>query len=129
VGVVGDVEQRGRDMPKRKPVLSQPMVASAATALLLALLSTAILASLPRNCGAAEPGDVASPAEVRARRLFREEDPIWRRMLALPADFLELTFWPLRETLFWMERIDLPGRLKQVVVHPTERASGPEPSA
>jgi hypothetical protein len=50
-------------------------------------------------------------------------------MLALPADFLELTFWPLRETLFWMERIDLPGRLSHVVVHPTERASGPEPSA
>jgi hypothetical protein len=62
--------------------------------------------------------------EVRAERYFREEHPLWQRALALPADVLAATAWPLRQTLFWMERIDLPERIEDAVMAPYRFARG-----
>ena len=61
---------------------------------------------------------------MRARRLYREEEPLWRRALALPADLLELTAWPLKQTLFWMERDDVPERIEDAVMFPIRLVRG-----
>jgi len=53
---------------------------------------------------------------------------LWRRGLALPADLLELTAWPLKQTLFWMERADVPGRIEDAVLYPVRRLRGEDPA-
>jgi len=50
-------------------------------------------------------------AEVRARRLVREERPLWREALALPNQVLLLLAWPLEHALFWAEDARLHNRV------------------
>jgi hypothetical protein len=72
---------------------------------------------------------IVSAGELRERRLFQEEVPLWRRALALPADLLELTAWPLKQTLFWMERHDIPERIEDGVLFPVRRLRGEDHSS
>jgi hypothetical protein len=64
------------------------------------------------------------PAEVRARRLVREERPLWREALALPSDALLLLAWPLEKGLMWAEGVHLDDRLEDFVLFPIRRAKG-----
>jgi len=73
-------------------------------AVVLALLSRVALADPP-----------LAPGEVRERRLFREERPLWREALALPYDAALLVAWPLKRTLFWAEEIHLDDRIANLV--------------
>ncbi len=61
---------------------------------------------------------------LRDQRLFQDEDPLWRRGLALPADLLEIMAWPLKQGLFWMERGDVPERIEDGVMYPVRRLRG-----
>jgi hypothetical protein len=131
---VADVEQRRSSMPKRRQRHAARLCAARLTVILLYAAAGA--------SGAQDfpwPGEgraftatpsVASPCEIRERRVMREERPFWRRVLALPADALELAFWPLRQTIFWMERDDVPGRVRDAALYPIEAltGAGPEPT-
>jgi hypothetical protein len=57
-------------------------------------------------------------AEVREQRLTKEETPLWREALALPQMVLGVVAWPLKQALFWAERVDLPHRLADFVLYP-----------
>jgi len=57
-------------------------------------------------------------SEVRERRLYREEIPIWRRALAFPDDALHVAFWPVKQTIVWAERVRLPNRIEAGVRAP-----------
>jgi hypothetical protein len=59
------------------------------------------------------------PAEdVREQRWTKEETPLWREALALPQTVLLVAAWPLKQVLFWAERVDLPDRLADFVLYP-----------
>jgi len=97
-----------------------------ATRTAIAALAWLLLGS---HVSLAEPSaSVPSAEEVRAQRFFRGDEPLWRRALGLPADVLLLTAWPLQQTLFWMERIDLPDRIEDGVTYPVRRLRGEDRS-
>jgi hypothetical protein len=78
-------------------------------------------------CGVATTADADAPlpaAEVRERRLIREETPLWRQVLALPADAFLLVTWPLKHALFWAESVRLDRRIGDVVLYPVRRLRG-----
>ena len=83
-----------------------------------------VLFAIGSMAATAEQAALPSADEVRERRLFREEDPLWRRAFALPADALRLSFWPLQQTLFWVERINLPERIADAVMFPVRAVRG-----
>jgi hypothetical protein len=68
-----------------------------------------------------------SAEEVRARRWIRGEPSTARQVLALPYGVVALTGWPLERTLDWMEEVNLPARVGDVVVSPLGRIGEPEP--
>jgi hypothetical protein len=127
---VGEVGQR-RSMPKR----SQRRAVALSAASLAAILVCAVEAGAQDRpefgeaAACASPPSAASPCEIRARRVMREHRPLWRRVLALPADALELAFWPLQQTLFWMERYDVPGRVRDAALEPIDALTGAAPEA
>ena len=83
-----------------------------------------VLLLLGSMAAPAEQAALPSADEVRERRLYREENPLWRRAFALPADALRLGFWPLQQTLFWVERVNLPERIVDAVMFPVRAVSG-----
>jgi hypothetical protein len=56
--------------------------------------------------------------EVREQRWVKEETPLWREALALPQTTLRVVAWPLKQALFWAERVDLPHRFADFVLYP-----------
>jgi hypothetical protein len=68
------------------------------------------------------------PDEMRERRLVREERPLWQEVLALPDDALLLLGWPLKHTLFWAERINLPDRIADFWLYPVHHLGTKEDS-
>jgi hypothetical protein len=68
------------------------------------------------------------PDEVRERRLVREERPLWQTVLALPNDALLLLGWPLKHTLFWAERVNLPDRIADFWLYPVHHLGPKEDS-
>jgi hypothetical protein len=66
----------------------------------------------------ARADDLPSADELRERRLFREERPLWRKILAAPAGVPIVLTWPLKQMLFWAERVDLPDRISDAVRAP-----------
>jgi hypothetical protein len=59
-----------------------------------------------------------APDEIRERRLFREERPFWREVLALPADALVVLAWPVKRLVLWMEDVNLPRRIEDAATFP-----------
>jgi hypothetical protein len=121
-GGVGDVQQRRSSMPKRRQRRAARLCATALTAILVCA-AEAVCSGEDRP-GSGEAAAVTSPCEIRERRVMREERPLWRRVLALPADVLEVAFWPLRQTLFWMERDDIPDRVRDAALLPIGALTG-----
>ena len=80
----------------------------------------AALLSLAAAAGADSP---PSAAEIRQQRWFREERPWWREALALPADALCVLSWPLKETILWMEKVNLPARVEDAASAPFRRTA------
>lgn len=78
--------------------------------------------------GVASASVPMSPQEVRAQRRIREDRPLWRSLLAFPDDALHVIFWPIRQGLFWAERVDLPDRVEHVLDAPFRRDSEPAQS-
>ena len=64
--------------------------------------------------------------EVRARRLIHGEPSVARQVLALPYEVAALSGWPLETTLDWMEEVNLPARVDDVIVAPFRRPGEPE---
>jgi len=95
---------------------------------LIAAIATMVVLLLA-SAAAPDEGAPLPPDEVRARRFYREEDPLWRRALMVPADLLELTAWPLRQTLFWMERHDVPEQIEDAVMFPIRKLRGGDSSS
>ena len=73
--------------------------------------------------GLASEEGVLPPEEVRARRLFHEERPLWRSALALPADALSVAAWPIEKALVWIEDVNLPERVERAVSAPFRSAA------
>src|SRR5262245_59462809 len=118
---VEDVEQRRSGTPNGVRPRATPLCVAVLTALLACWAARRGAESDRASRDGAhspESQSLASPCEIRERRVMREERPLWRRALALPADALEVTFWPLRQTLFWMERDDVPDRMRDTALHP-----------
>lgn len=69
-----------------------------------------------------------TPEDVRAARRIREERPLWRSALALPETALRILLWPLEQSVYWAERVDLPDRVEQVIGAPFRSAQADEES-
>lgn len=59
-----------------------------------------------------------APDEVRAERRIREDRPLWRSALALPDTLVQVLLWPLEQSFYWAERVDLPDRIEHVIGAP-----------
>jgi hypothetical protein len=63
---------------------------------------------------------------VHEQRWMKEETPLWREALALPQTALRVVAWPLKQALFWAERVDLPHRLADFVLYPVHHLGSKE---
>jgi hypothetical protein len=58
---------------------------------------------------------------VRQQRRIREQQPLWRSVLALPNEAVGLVAWPIKHALFFAEAVNLPGRMRDTVLFPIHR--------
>jgi hypothetical protein len=101
--------------------LSRPSgTGSAVRAALLVLVLSWLFAAVT---SAAPP---LAAEEVREQRWTKEETPLWREALALPQTALAVVAWPLKQALFWAERVDLPHRLGDLVLYPVHHLGSKE---
>jgi hypothetical protein len=96
------------DVKSNQPRGSRIVRRAAILGLLLALRPAAMTLAAPP----------LPPAEVRERRWIKEEQPLWREALALPQAALGVVTWPLKQTLFWAERVELHRRVAGFVLDP-----------
>ena len=71
------------------------------------------------------PALAADDSDPSAERLVRAERSLPRRLLGAPYAIVAITEWPVKHFLFFMEDVNLPGRLTDAVTFPV-RAFGEE---
>ena len=64
------------------------------------------------------PALAADDGDPSAERLVRGEHSLGRRLLGAPYAIVAITEWPVKHFLFFMEDVNLPGRVVDAVTFP-----------
>ena len=64
------------------------------------------------------PALAADESDPAAERLVRGEPSLARRLLGAPYAIVSITAWPVKQFVFFMEDVNLPARLTDVITFP-----------